>query len=369
MSARIHGIDLARALAIFGMVVVNFKLVMGATTGSPLLLSLSGLLEGRAAALFVVLAGAGLTLTARKMQNHGLLHQKQLQNKIVMRGILLLCLGLLYLPVWPADILHFYGCYFILASWLLFASHRTLLTLCAVVVSTFPALLLIIDYSKGWHWETLTYLDLWTLDGLVRRIFYNGFHPVFPWFAFLLFGMWLGRQPLHNIATQRKLFVRALVTLIAVEAAFYLLRSFAVESGMQDQDIRFLLSTGPIPPLPQYLVCATATAVLILISCIKLSQRFAHTAILKTLENTGKLSLTFYITHIIIGMGILESLNMLGDQSIELALLSSLIFCLSAWCFAILWSRKFTQGPMEWLFRYLINRAEAYSGHFIHARK
>nr|WP_237113877.1 hypothetical protein [Pseudoalteromonas rubra] len=50
------------------------------------------------------------------------------------------------------------------------------------------------------------------------------------------------------------------------------------------------------------------------------------------------------MAHIIIGMGILESFNMLGNQSIELALLSSLIFCLSAWCFAMLWSRKFTQG-------------------------
>ncbi|MEC4090726.1 DUF418 domain-containing protein [Pseudoalteromonas rubra] len=369
MSARIHGIDLARALAIFGMVVVNFKLVMGATTGNPQLLSLSSLLEGRAAALFVILAGVGLTLSARKVQNHNLLQRKQLQNKVIMRGILLLCLGLLYLPVWPADILHFYGCYFILASWLLFASHRTLLTLCAVIVSTFPALLLIIDYSKGWQWETLTYLDLWTLDGLIRRIFYNGFHPVFPWIAFLLFGIWLGRQPLHQSALQKRLFKIAIVTLVSVEGAFYLLRTLAVSVGMQDQDIQFLLSTGPIPPLPQYLVCATASAVLILISCIKLAQYFVHTTILKVLEQTGKLSLTFYITHVIIGMGILESLNMLGNQSIEMALFSSLIFCLSASCFAMLWSRKFTQGPIEWLFRYLINRAETYSGHFFYARK
>ncbi|MCF2910828.1 DUF418 domain-containing protein [Pseudoalteromonas sp. DL2-H2.2] len=361
MSARIHGIDLARALAIFGMVVVNFKLVMGASTGSPFLLSLSALLEGRAAALFVILAGVGLTLSARKAQDHDLLHRKQMQNKVAMRGILLLCLGLLYLPVWPADILHFYGCYFILASWLLFASHRTLLTLCALVVSTFPALLLVIDYSKGWHWGTLTYLDLWTLDGLIRRIFYNGFHPVFPWFAFLLFGMWLGRQPLHQSALQKRLFKIAIVILVSVEGAFYLLRTLAVRVGMQDQDIQFLLSTGPIPPLPQYLVCATASSVLVLLGCIKLAQHFARSAVLHSLEDTGKLSLTFYIAHVIIGMGTLEALDMLGNQSIETALLSSLLFCLSAWCFATLWRRKYAQGPAEWLFRYLLARTGTYS--------
>ncbi|AZZ96403.1 DUF418 domain-containing protein [Pseudoalteromonas sp. R3] len=365
MSKRIHGIDLARALAIFGMVVVNFKLVMGATTGSTLLISASALFEGRAAALFVILAGVGLALSCRKAEQHNLLQRKQLQNKVAMRGILLLCLGLVYLPVWPADILHFYGCYFILASWLLFASHRTLLVLCAAIVSTFPALLLIIDYSQGWHWDTLTYLELWTPEGMLRRIFYNGFHPVLPWFALLVFGMWLGRQPLHQKATQKRLFKVALLVLILIESAFYLFRVMAQNLGMHGEEITFLLSTGPIPPLPQYLLSATASSMIVLIICIRLAQSYHHTALFRSLEATGKLSLTFYIAHIIIGMGILEAMNMLGGQSIEMALCSSLFFCLSAWLFATLWHRRFTQGPVEWLFRHLISRAETCSNRIL----
>ena len=49
------------------MVVVNFKIVMGAGDRGPdWLVSLVGLLEGRAAATFVVLAGAGLSLLSGK---------------------------------------------------------------------------------------------------------------------------------------------------------------------------------------------------------------------------------------------------------------------------------------------------------------
>ena len=64
---RIIGYDLARALAVFGMVVVNFKIVKGAEDNGPAwLVSLVGLLSGRAAATFVVLAGIGISLLTQK---------------------------------------------------------------------------------------------------------------------------------------------------------------------------------------------------------------------------------------------------------------------------------------------------------------
>ena len=63
---RILGYDLARALAIFGMVIVNFKIVMGAGRRGPRwLIDWVGLLDGRAAATFVVLAGIGISLLSR----------------------------------------------------------------------------------------------------------------------------------------------------------------------------------------------------------------------------------------------------------------------------------------------------------------
>ena len=68
MMQRVSGFDLARALAIFGMVIVNFKIAMNAETGSPLLMNFVKLFEGRASALFVILAGIGVTFLTNKVR-------------------------------------------------------------------------------------------------------------------------------------------------------------------------------------------------------------------------------------------------------------------------------------------------------------
>lgn len=72
MQKRIIGYDVARALAVFGMVIVNFKIVMGAEQNGPdWLVSLVGMFDGRAAATFVVLAGVGVSLTSRRGRASG----------------------------------------------------------------------------------------------------------------------------------------------------------------------------------------------------------------------------------------------------------------------------------------------------------
>lgn len=55
---RIEGLDFARALAILGMFIVNYTILTGAEgNGSRWLVTFIGLFEGRASALFVMLAG------------------------------------------------------------------------------------------------------------------------------------------------------------------------------------------------------------------------------------------------------------------------------------------------------------------------
>ncbi len=57
---RLPGIDLARAVAIVGMVIVNFNVAIGASSRGPDgLVWLTGLIPARAAVTFVMLAGMG----------------------------------------------------------------------------------------------------------------------------------------------------------------------------------------------------------------------------------------------------------------------------------------------------------------------
>ena len=72
VTQRIIGFDIAQALAVFGIVVVNFKTVMVTASNKPTWLkSVLSLLDGRAAATFVVLAGAGISLQSQKARASG----------------------------------------------------------------------------------------------------------------------------------------------------------------------------------------------------------------------------------------------------------------------------------------------------------
>jgi len=60
---RLHGVDLARYLALAGMVLVNFRLAMAVPAeGAGWLAGVFHFLEGKASATFVTLAGLGLVL-------------------------------------------------------------------------------------------------------------------------------------------------------------------------------------------------------------------------------------------------------------------------------------------------------------------
>ncbi|KAG1088661.1 hypothetical protein G6F40_013454 [Rhizopus arrhizus] len=64
---RLHGLDLARYLALAGMVLVNFRLAMAVPAeGNGGLAGFFHLLEGKASATFVTLAGLGLVLATQR---------------------------------------------------------------------------------------------------------------------------------------------------------------------------------------------------------------------------------------------------------------------------------------------------------------
>lgn len=356
MNQRIEGLDLARALAVYGMVVVNFKLVMGSETGSAALRSLAGLLEGRAVATFVVLAGVGVTLLSRRARQSGdVMAIRHTRFRLLRRAALLFVVGLSYTPVWPADILHFYGVYFVAGAFLFTVSDRALWTVSSVFVGVFVVLLAFFDYTTGWNFETLEYAGFWTLDGMIRHLFFNGFHPVFPWAAFLFLGMWLGRLDLQDGALRRRLLAWAAGVWVLTEGASYALVSYGLRAWpeMPSEDVEALFGTAPMPPMPQYLLAGGGLALVVIVLCLEAAERWGDAHWLRALVATGKLSLTLYVAHVLVGMGTLETMGWLENQSIERALASAAVFCILGTVFAVLWLRRFRSGPLEWVFRRL----------------
>jgi uncharacterized membrane protein YeiB len=166
--------------------------------------------------------------------------------------------------------------------------------------------------------------------------------------------MWLGRQDLSQSLMRKKLLALSLITLVVTECSFYLIRVTIGEGSvleMTAEEVTFLFSTSIIPPLPQYIISAGSSAVFVLVACLYLSEWFYESNIHKWLYKTGQLSLTLYVAHVIIGMGILDSIGRLENQTINFSILSAFIFCICGIVFSVVWLRFFKNGPLEWVFR------------------
>ncbi|MCP4226483.1 MAG: DUF418 domain-containing protein [Actinomycetia bacterium] len=69
------------------------------------------------------------------------------------------------------------------------------------------------------------------------------------------------------------------------------------------------------------------------------------------LVSTGQLALTIYLAHVFIGMGILDALDRLEDQTLAWAVITSFTFSAAAIAFSWAWRRRYQRGPLEWVMR------------------
>ena len=340
---RLDGLDLARYLAFVGMVIVNFKVVMSDGSGNALLNQLTGALEGRAAATFVILAGIGLGLASNKSAD-------QTVVVTIKRAVFLLVLGLMNTLVFEADIIHYYAFYFFFGVLLLSCSIRVLITCIVTLNILFVALIFSIDYETSWNWKELSYADFWTPIGFARNLFYNGWHPIIPWLGFLLFGIILSRLPLHKRSTQRNLIIGGLLTVAAAEGLSALMSPIL---GSIHNELGVLAETHPIPPMPLYSLAGIGVASTVVGFCLLIAEWTQKHGLLQLIVPAGRQSLTLYIAHILIGMGVMEATGLLGGQSITTAVAAALVFSLIATVYAFLWARRFKRGPIETLMRTL----------------
>lgn len=350
---RIAGFDFARSLAIFGMILVHFKILM--SDGSSAFMKLVGsLLEGRAAAVFVLLAGIGVSLmTAKARESKQPLALRRKQQMLLKRVVLLLILGFAFAIIWPADILHYYGVYMLAAIGFLAVKDRTLLWGAAITTLMFPILLMIFDYEQGWHWETLEYSGFWTLSGQLRNLFFNGFHPFFPWFSFILIGLYLGRLNWRQTENRKKLAVVSALLIMLGELPGMILRGFLVQPAANADDLLYLFGSQPIPPMPFYILSASGVAILVILFSIWICERFSDTRIIKMISVNGQMALTVYVGHVVVGMGLLELSGNLHQQSTIFILAYTFAFYALTVVFSWWWMKRYSRGPLEWLFRRL----------------
>lgn len=302
---RLHGLDVARFLAFAGMVLVNFRIVAAPPDSADFGKLITQILEGRHAALFVV--------------------------------------GMANMVIFDADILHFYALYFGVAALFVNASERHLLPAAVAILALSLLAMVLLDYDRGWDWDSLIYADFWTLSGFVQHSLFNGWHPVFPWAAFLLVGMWLGRKPLQCRRFQLRLLAGG--TAVALTAAI-------LGHLPMDPELRDILGTSPIPPGPFYVLGGIGSSAALIGAILLISPALQALRLADWLAAPGRQTLTLYVAHIMLGMGAMQALGwMNGALSSPQVFWGSLAFCGLAALYARIWGLIAKRGPLEFLMR------------------
>lgn len=343
-AGRLPGYDVARAIAVLGMIMVDVRHELLAYHGSPPFLWLFDGIEGKAAALFVLLAGAGLSLRTHRRDEE---YEPTVDHRpLIERALLLIGLGLLLLHLWEYDILHFHGVYLLLAIPLLRARSRTLWLL-AVAAVWFAMVL-----ARELDWDVRPTL---TPSGVVRHLFFNGLYPVFPWIAFVLVGMAIGRLELSDPRVRR----RTLAIAVAIASLASVVDAFGHYE--REHDVIGLggyadwLLTWPRAPRPFFIVSGSAIAVTTICGCIELSQHRAERRWVLALVATGQLAFTLYVIHVVAILVPLEH-GLLRGQPIELAFAYAVVGYGAAISFAVWWRRRWKHGPLEGLMRQITMR-------------
>lgn len=361
---RLVGPDVTRALALVGVVIMNYHGYLnggGAIAGPEASLAQrwfdpwTGVLSTRFAATFVLVAGVGVSLLTERSRTSGDRDARRDDRwRLVRRGLLLYAFGFVLDWIWPGTILFFYGAFFLVAAFLF-----TLRTRWLVVVGSAAALAgagiewWVIDRevdgrSVGWLVDPGT-LTTRSPRGLLFDTFVNGTHPLFPWLAFLCAGMVLGR--FVGSPGMRTWLPRLAAIGMATTAITYLLNHVLTSGRAGDTVWVTVWSTRPYDRGLLYTLgtLGSSLAAFSLVSIV--AERWRESPPVRLLRAAGETTLSIYVAHVFVFRGLVDRAEMVGSTGLDTAL----VFAVSFWAVALLvaawWQRFVGMGPLERLYR------------------
>lgn len=361
-AARLEGIDFARAIAFLGMMMVNFHIyIHNADTDPAWATQLASLFSGRAAATFVFVAGVGTALlTARWRRTREKADRRLARLSLLKRGLFLFIVGVSFRAQWPYDILHFYGVYLALAA-LVFTLHGRWLVLLAILTALgFAGLylglppLLDVDYWENPRFNTPL--------AAVRDVFFTGHHPVFPWFAYFLAGMAVGRIDLHKSANHWRLLIGGVFLILVAKAIKFValdlnyIKLVPVEEyGYALPYIADLFGSSAYPPTPVFVMFGLGVGFIVLSLSLMICAADGRRKLLQPVIHAGQMALTLYLAHVFIGVTGIEWFLPEKMESIFWLYGIVIAFFIASMVFATIWRRYHARGPVEWAMRRLVD--------------
>ncbi len=324
---RVAGIDVARAFAMFGMLVTHYVLSRNTIVLSDIPIRFAG----RAMPLFVILGGLGVTLMTKRSAVP--------DRALLFRGALLFTLGmaLTHYSERIAVILPAYGLLFAAAIGFRRLRSWQLLPIAAVAVAV-----------GGYTYQEfaaperlLTVSRLLSSTRGIESLLVGGPYPFFPTAGFFIVGMWLGRLDLrsHDVAVK---ITRAgigvwLGTAVASGLAEALLERTTTPNRSGFAWITLTNTTGH-SQMTAWVLSAIGTSLIVLGLSLRVAWRWPRA--LQPFAVCGTMALTFYTVQIVLSLWI-------GESSIITEWLITLTIFIAFTGFALAWNHVFGAGPLE----------------------
>jgi uncharacterized membrane protein YeiB len=351
VNVRLPGPDVVRAVALIGVVVLNFhgylqlrRDTRGDDAVGAFFDPWTGPLSTRFAATFVLVAGVGVTLfTRRASRDRAATSAKRWT--LVRRGLALYGGGLVLDMVWPGTILPYYGMMFVLAAVLC-----TLRTAWVIAVGVAAA---VAGAGIAW-WGLERRLDghdtSWLFApgngsprGLLFDVAVNGTHPLLPWLAFFCAGIVVGR--VLAAPAWRPAVLAGGLTLFGVATM--------IGGAAGDGPRGALLSTDPYTRALPYTASALGTALVAFGALTWVADRFTTSGPVRVLRDAGAMSLTLYVAHAFVFLLVIDHFEWVRPTGLDTALAFAAIYWVLAIAAGAAWHRRFGIGPVEWLYRRL----------------
>lgn len=353
--SRLVGVDLARGVALLGMMAVHVLPAEEPDGSASLAASIAG---GRSAALFAVLAGVGLALASGPRPRLA-----RAGAAVFVRALLIGVVGLALaaLDSGVAVILAYYAVFFLLALPWLRAGPRTLATAAAVVAVAMPFISFAVrDDLPPRGGASPGFADLAAPGRLLSELLLTGYYPAAVWLAYLLVGLAVGRIALTSTRTALRLAAAGTVLAgVAAGLSALLLGPLggydrlagevrpgdgrtveqvvgAARFGNVPTSSAWWLATdAPHTSTPLDMAHTTGTALLVLGLALLVRGRLA--TLLRPLSAAGSMPLTLYSAHVVV----------LGISDTDDPLPYYLVQAGSALVVATLWRSRVGRGPLE----------------------
>lgn len=366
-SRRAIGVDVARAVALIGMISVH---VFPESNDEDVMTLAFAVFGGRAAALFAVLAGVSIAFVEKR--NRGQLYGRTLaadRAALVVRGLLIILVGLLlgHADSTIVTIIPYFGVLFLLAVPFYGRSSRFLLISAPLFAVLGPVLRHVLGGTVPEQLDPEADYTLTTAFGqpvpFAVDMLLTGYYPALMWMAYICVGMVIGRQTLTS--------VKVALTLVgwgtALAAAMWVLSKVLLgpAGGMErlvaatpeytraeiagqlaygpdgvmmpDTTWWWLAAVSPYSSTPLNILHNLGAAVAVLGILLLLTRRGG--AVFSPFAAMGAMTLTLYSAHVIV-----ESLEVLDEDK---PMVSLWIQVISYMLFALMWRSCMGRGPLE----------------------